>query len=313
TLLHALGKAQEDIGDYADAYATFLEAARLERAAYPWNRAAFATSLTALRDALRTGDAPLDPTLGSEVVFIVGMPRSGSTLVEQILAAHPLVEGGSELPDLAMTIGAESARRGTPFPQWASEATTADWHRLGRDYLARTSRWRVNKPHFTDKFPGNWIMAQAVLTMLPGARIIDCRRDPLEVCWSCFKQFFAPGKAAWNHAFDDLADYWRQCTRHGDMLAVAEPNRFRIQAYESLCEDTHAQIRELLAFCGLDFDAACLHFDQADRVVRTASAAQVRQPITRSNTAAEKYGTLLDPLRDALRKTAASDDADAAT
>ncbi|HEX6833257.1 MAG TPA: sulfotransferase [Rudaea sp.] len=298
-VLHALGKALEDIDDNAAAFAAFCEAAELERAATPWDADAFARHVSSVRSAFKSVSAP-DANIGSEVLFIVGMPRSGSTLVEQILAAHPKVEGGSELPDLDLVLRAESARRGKPLPAWVDAASASDWRRLGEDYLARTARWRVRKPRFTDKFPGNWLFAEAVLAMLPGARIIDCRRDPVETCWSCFRHFFAPGRAAWSCSFDDLAAYWSACTAYGDDLARRFPGRVRVQRYESLIDDPQAQVRELLAFCGLDFDAACLRPHQAERTIRTASAAQVRQPMARGETAAERYGALLDPLRRAL-------------
>lgn len=300
TLLHALGKACEDTGDFASAYAAFVEAAQIEHEKFPWDRAAFANYAAAVRASFSKSAEHRDDQFGNEVLFIIGMPRSGSTLIEQILASHPLVEGGSELPDLDLVLREESMRRRAPFPQWAATATHADWRRLGTDYLSRTARWREKKPRFTDKSPGNWLMAEAALAMLPGARIIDCRRDALETCWSCFKQFFAPGKVAWSSSFDDVATYWRLCTAHGDYLAARYPDRVRIQSYERLVDDPEEQTRELLKFCGLEFDAACLRPQEAIRTIRTASAAQVRKPIARGTSAAERYGAMLDPLRNAL-------------
>lgn len=300
TLLHALGKAYEDNDDLDAAMDAFVQAAQIERAQFRWDRKGFAQSRLGMREAFATVPPAQDPQLGREVIFIVGLPRSGSTLLEQILAAHPQVAGGSELPDLVMVLRAESDRRGLPFPHWCKSAGPADWYRLGRDYLARTQRWRVDKPRFTDKFPGNWLTAEAALAMLPGARIIDCRRDPLEVCWSCYKQFFAPGRASWSQDFEDLADYWRHSIECGDDLAGRYPQVFRVQSFEQLIEDTEAQTREILEFCGLDFDAACLQPHTVKRVIRTASSAQVRQPIVRGHGSAARYGNRLDPLRRAL-------------
>lgn len=297
TLLHALGSAREEAGDYAGAFAAFTEAAQLERAQFAWNADVFMRHVASVRDSFPQSLELDDAALGNEVVFIVGMPRSGSTLIEQILAAHPGMEGGSELPDLNLVLQEESARRRTPLPQWFSAATPADWRRLGESYLARTTRWRAKKPRFTDKFPGNWIMAEAALAMLPGARIIDCRRDAVEACWSSFKQFFAPGMAAWSCGFEELAAYWRECRHHCDYLAARYPRNFRVVHYEALVDDPEMQTRELLAFCDLAFDPACLRFYESSRMIRTASAAQVRQPITRGKRRTELYAAMLDPLR----------------
>jgi cytochrome c-type biogenesis protein CcmH/NrfG len=304
TALHALGSVREEVGDYAGAFAAFTQAAQLECTKFAWRADAFMQHAASVRNCF---PQPLASTavLGHEVVFIVGMPRSGSTLIEQILAAHPRMEGGSELPDLNLVLQDESMRRRLPLPQWFGAATPADWRRLGEDYLARTARWRATKPCFTDKFPGNWIVAEAALAMLPGARIIDCRRDAVETCWSSFKQFFAPGMANWSTGFDELASYWRECRHHCDYLAARYPRNFRIQHYEALIDDTETQTRELLAFCDLQFDPACLRFYELSRTIRTASAAQVRQPITRSKSRADLYGALLDPLRRLLAQAQA--------
>jgi len=128
------------------------------------------------------------------VIFLVSMPRSGSTLVAQIVSAHPQVDGnGGELPDLEAVLIAESNRRRRAFPEWVAQATPDDWRRLGEDYLARTARWHHDKPRFTDKALANWPLVGAAAAMLPGARFIDCRRDRLETCLACFRQLFAFG------------------------------------------------------------------------------------------------------------------------
>ncbi|MEO8804169.1 MAG: sulfotransferase [Rudaea sp.] len=295
--LHALGKAYEDSEDWPAAMAAFSESARINRAAMPWNSQFIANQLATLRAAFSQSDRLSDSTFGNEVIFIVGMPRSGSTLTEQILAAHPMVEGGSELVDLPFVLKHESQRRGLRYPDWVTSATAEDWQRLGEAYLARTTQWRAHKPRFTDKYPANWMAAEVVLMMLPGARIIDCRRDPLEMLWSCFKQYFAPGSASWSYDFGDIVGYWKACTQHCDYLAARYPEKVRIQSYERLLDDPEGQTRELLAFCGLEFDPACMRFHEAKRAVRTPSAAQVREPIRRRASAGELYGELLDPLR----------------
>ncbi len=301
TLLHAVGKAFEDNGDYPAAFDAFAEAGRLERAAFPCDNDHFAAYLESVRAAFTQ---PVNrPSLqGSEAIFIVGMPRSGSTLIEQILAAHSQVEGASELPDLTLTLDRESERRGSYFPKWVAQESPDDWLHMGADYLAATARWRTRKPRFTDKSPGNWMQAEAAIAMLPGVRIVNVRRDPVETCWSCFKQFFAPGRMVWGSALDDIAYFWERCTIHCDYLAARYPQNVRIQNYEAMLEDPEGQTRQLLDFCGLPFEESTLRFHETQRTVRTASAAQVRQPMSRTGNATDRYGSLLDPLRAKLKE-----------
>ena len=140
----------------------------------------------------------------------------------------------------------------------------------------------------------------AALRMLPVARVIDCRRDALETCWSCYRQLFAPQRVGFTYDYGSLAAYWRACTNLGDFWAGQQPQRYRVQSYEALVQDPEVQIRALLAFCDLPFEAACLAFHATQRAIRTASALQVRQPLSRTSVRAANYGSLLDPLRSAL-------------
>lgn len=296
---HALGKLEEDRGHHAEAFAAFAAANALQQRLTPWSTQAFerfVEQALAASDALPT---PLDPTLGHEVVFIVGLPRSGSTLFEQILAAHPEVEGASELPDLGIVLQQESQRRGVAYPQWVPQASPDDWHRLGRDYLARTARWRSARPRFTDKQPDNWKHAGILRAMLPGATVIETRRDPLETAWSCFKQQFY-SQPHFANAPGNIATYLHGCERAMDAWRARDPSRIRLHRYEALLADPEPRIRALLADCGLAFDPACLRFHEASRSVRTASAAQVRQPLRGDTARAQAYGAALDPLRTAL-------------
>ncbi|HSR64882.1 MAG TPA: sulfotransferase, partial [Xanthomonadaceae bacterium] len=296
---YALGKHEEDHGRHAEAFAALAQANALLRRRGPWSRPAFEGFVAAALAATGALPAPVDPALGSGVIFIVGLPRSGSTLFEQILAAHPQVEGASELPDLGDVVQGESRRRGKPFPQWIVEATADDWHRLGVGYLARTARWRARRPRFTDKMPENWKLAGVLRAMLPGATVIDVRRDPLETGWSCFRQQFYQLP----HFSCDLADigvYLRGCERAMDAWRARDPARIRLHRYEDLLAEPDARIRALLDDCGLPFDPRCLDFHKAARSVRTASAAQVRQPLRGDTARAAHYGALLDPLRRAL-------------
>jgi tetratricopeptide (TPR) repeat protein len=304
----ALGKLCEDQQRYRQAFDAIAQAnARLRQLA-PWNAGAFHAHVEALRAAVPALPTPRAPQLGHEAIFVVGLPRSGSTLFEQILAAHPQVEGASELPDLEEVLNEESRRRGQPLLRWLADASADDWQRLGQRYLERTARWRERKPRFTDKLPENWLYSGLLRAMLPGATVIDARRDAIEAGWSCFKQQFyrLPHFAC---TLTDIAAYTRDYERAMDGWRAERPARIRIQRYEALLADPPGQIRELLAFCELPFEPACLDFHQATRSVRTASAAQVRQPLQRDTRRAEHYGALLDPLRFGLGLPLAAENA----
>jgi tetratricopeptide (TPR) repeat protein len=295
----ALGKACEDLGRYPQAFAALNRANAAQRSLNPWSAGAFHAHAEAMRIASAHLPTPIDARLGREAIFIVGLPRSGSTLFEQILAAHPAVEGASELTELEQTLSEESHRRAQPLLQWITTAQATDWQRLGQRYLQLTMRWRQSKPRHTDKLPSNWLLSGVLAAMLPGARIIDARRDALEAGWSCFKQQFyrlphfacsLTDIAAYIHDYEQIMDGWQ----------VAAPQRIRTQRYEALLAEPEREIRDLLAFCDLPFDPACLDYHHAKRNVRTASAAQVRQPLQRDTARAGRYGALLDPLRTGL-------------
>lgn len=296
---HALGKLEEDRGRHPQAFAAFSAANALQQRLTPWRLPPFEHYLEQALAMTETLPEPVDPLLGREVIFIVGMPRSGSTLFEQILAAHPQVEGASELQELGIVIQQESMRRGVPYPQWIPQASAQDWQRLGRDYLARTAHWRTARPRFTDKLPENWKHAGVLRAMLPGATIVETRRDPLETAWSCFKQQFY-SQPHFANTLADLGAYLRGCERAMDAWRARDPARIRLHRYEDLLASPEPRVRALLADCGLDFDPACMRFHAAARSVRTASAAQVRQPLQRDTARAAAYGGLLDPLRVAL-------------
>lgn len=299
----ALGKACEDRGLHGEAFAWFTDAnARRKREARPWDIEQFQYRV---RRAEEIFAKPLaiaqDPHLGSELIFIVGMPRSGTTLVEQILASHPEVRGMGELGELAQVLTEESSRLQCHYPDWVSSADPLDWQRLGTRYLELTTRFRDGRARFTDKMPNNWQALGAIRAMLPGARIVICRRDPVENCWSCFKQFFTQG---WEFTYDleQLGAFWKAFDRAAALWVTRDPGQVREQSYERLTERPEDEIRALLEFCGLSFDPACLAFHQSRRNIHTLSAAQVRQPMRKHAGTAAAYGAILDPLRIALGK-----------
>ena len=301
----ALGKACEDRGFYEEAFALLADANdRRKHEIRAWNIDQFQyRSLHAEAVFARPFAVAEDADLGEQLIFIVGMPRSGTTLVEQILASHPDVRGMGELGELAQVLTEESSRLQRHYPDWVSEASPQDWQRLGLRYLELTARFRGgHQARFTDKMPNNWQAIGAIRAMLPGARILICRRDPLENCWSCFKQFFTNG---WEFTYDieQLGIFWKAFDRAARKWVTRDPGRIREQGYELLTEQPADEIRSLLDFCGLSFDPACLAFHQSRRNVHTLSAAQVRQPMRRHAATAAAYGAILDPLRLALGMT----------
>ena len=294
----ALAKALDDHGRYAESLAALEHANAIARRRRQWDTSAFTAHVSAINAAFMPAPGSSRELLGVEAVFIVSLPRSGSTLVEQILASHSAVEGAGELPDLPLVLAEESRRRMQAFPHWVDAMTPEDWQRLGERYLQRTAHWRRHRPMFTDKLPNNWTFIGAIRAMLPGARIVGCRRDPLETCFSCYRQLLDNNE--YTRRFTDLAGFWHafdRSLRHGVAL---HPANVHEHVYEELLADPERQIRCLLAFCGLPFEQGCLEFHQTRRDVRSPSAMQVREPLRRDTARAARYGALLNPLRSAL-------------
>ena len=294
----AYASALEAAGDYEHAYDVFRTANAAKRETLRWD----ARGVSALVDDILAAfprTAPGDSPRGSGVAFLVGMPRSGSTLAEQIIAAHPDATAGGETGLLADVLQRESTRRGARFPYWVAQATDADWVRLGEAYLTRIEPLRRGAALFTDKTLTNWQTLGAIRRMLPAAHVVHCLRDPLETAWSCYKHNFASDQL-YSYDFDELATFF------GDSLrAIAEwhrrhPQWIHTHRHEDLLADPEQGTRRLLDACGLPFDPVCLRFHEAEREVRTASAPQVRSPLRASTSIAARYGSLLDPLRAAL-------------
>ena len=294
----ALARALDDAGRHAESLGAIASANAIARRRQKWDSAGFSAGVTAINAAFTPPPAGASAPLGREVIFIVSLPRSGSTLVEQILASHSMVDGAGELPDLPLVLTEESARRGQAFPQWVGAMQPADWERLGRRYLERTAHWRERRPIFTDKLPNNWMYIGAIRAMLPLARIVCCRRDPLETSLSCYRQHLANNE--YTRTFGDLANFWRDFDRSVSHWSALQPAHVLEHSYEALVADPEACIRRLLDFCDLPFEPACLEFHQTERDVRSPSATQVRQPLNRNTARAPAYGALLDPLRTAL-------------
>jgi tetratricopeptide (TPR) repeat protein len=293
----ALGKALNDRRERAAAFTHYASANRLRLESQPYN-AADITRLVdrsiavAARKLFETPGGTSDP----DPIFILGMPRAGSTLVEQILSSHPLIEGTGELSDLPAV-----ARSAGSYPAVLASLTPALRGELGAEYLRRVSVQRqTDRPRFTDKLPNNWQFVPFILSVLPGATIVDIRRHPIACCLANYRQHFARGQA-FTYDLSDLGHYYSDYVRlmaHVDRVA---PGRVHRVIYEELVDDTETQVRALLAACGLPFDPACLAFHETERAVRTPSSEQVRQPIYRDALAEwHGYRPFLDELVDAL-------------
>ncbi|HEX4480711.1 MAG TPA: sulfotransferase [Rudaea sp.] len=295
-------KALENQGEYTQAFDAFKQANVSRRHRVKWDAAGEHKRIEAIQRVFaQEMPAPLDTQLGSEAILIVSIPRSGSTLVEQILASHPMVEGANEIKDMTEVIDAETDRRKSAFPLWVPDASANDWHRLGKEYLARTARWRKVKPRFTDKSLVSWYLVGAALTMMPAARAVIIRRDPVETCLACFRQLFSE-RSGFACDLDEMADYCIDFLRLTRFWLSKYPDRVFDIEYEALTADPESVIRRLLDFCGLPFDPACLDFHKTARTVQSApSAAQVRQPMRRDTARSARYGDRLDGLRARLR------------
>ncbi len=300
-LQFVLARAYEDQQAYVRAFDVLEQAHRTQREFAHWNVRRQRTLVANLQRVFegavnRAGNGQQ----GSEVIFIVSPPRSGSSLVEQILASHHEVAGANEIVALPTALAMESRRRHQDFPSWVAAAAAADWERLGKDYLAETARWRTRKPRFTDKNLFNWMSVGAALSMLPAARFVVVHRDPLETCLACYRQWFDRG-GEFCCGLEELVDFYQGFWRLTRFWIRKFPDRVLDLSYEALVQDPEEQIRRLLAFCGLPFDPACLEHHRTERVVLSApSAIQVHQPIRRNTGRAAYYGHKLDRLRKLL-------------
>lgn len=303
-----LGKALEDADLYAESFEYYAQANQLRRAAVRYDpeensnhvrrcKALFTADF--LADRARFGTPDPDP------IFIVGLPRSGSTLVEQILSSHSAVEGTMELQDLviiARRLGGKVKRDDiSSYPEILAEMPADQLRALGAEYLTRTRIQRkTSAPFFIDKLPNNWAHTGLIHLILPNARIIDARRHPMSCCFSGFKQHFARGQH-FSYRLEDIGRYYRDYVELMAHFDAVLPGRVHRVIYEQMVADTAGEVRRLLDYCGLPFEAGCLEFYRNERAVRTASSEQVRQPIYTDSLAQWRhYEPWLDPLKDSL-------------
>jgi len=306
-LSFALGKAHEDRGDYAESWRYYAQGNALKRAESRYRPEIIETN-TRLQKAVMTPDflaarrgwghdAP-DP------IFIVGLPRAGSTLLEQILASHSQVEGTQELAEIQRNVvelnGRDADLDNPPYPGVLADLKPEDFVRLGEAFIRDTRIHRGDKPFFIDKMPNNFRHIGLIHLMLPNAKIIDARREPMSCCFSNLKQLFAKGQE-FTYSAEDIARYYRtylDIMAHWD--AVLPGKVLRVH-HEDVVDDLEGSVRRILAYCGLSFEQACVEFHKTERSVRTPSSEQVRQPIFRDGLEQWKnFEPWLEPLRLAL-------------
>ncbi len=284
-LCFALGKALEDREQYEEAFEHYRQGNAVRRKTVQWDRVAHHENMQRLSEffdadffANRRGQgAPhADP------IFVVGLPRAGSTLLEQILASHSQVEGTMELPDIisiARRLSGKKRRTDeSRYPDVLAELTETQLAELGEEYIERTQIQRGQAPFFIDKMPNNFSHIGLIHLILPNAKIIDARRHPLACCFSGYKQLFAKGQT-FTYDLTDIGAYYRDYVELMDHWDKVLPGRVLRMQYESVVADTEGQVRRLLHYCDLPFEEACLRFYETKRAVRTASSEQVRQPI----------------------------------
>ena len=311
-LCFALGKALEDQGEYGESFRYYEKGNRLKRGEInfriePIERNAQLQRQICTREFIEArrgyGCERKDP------IFIVGMPRAGSTLLEQILASHSQVEGTLELPHILRFVGElqgrETISAGAPrYPALLADLDSEACRRLGERYLTETIVYRSGKSRFIDKMPNNFRHLGLIHLILPNARIIDARRDPMACCFSNFKQLFANGQE-FTYAIEDLARYYRAYVELMDHWDAALPGRVLRVHHEDVVADLEGSVRRMLDFCGLEFEPACLEFHKTARSVRTASSEQVRRPIfTEGMDQWRRFEPWLVPLREALDRSA---------
>jgi tetratricopeptide (TPR) repeat protein len=306
-LCFALGKALEDRDEYAESFAFYQRGNALKKTECRYrpellerNARLQASVCTREFFTARQGVGCRDRS----PVFILGLPRSGSTLIEQILSSHSQVEGTMELaviPRLVQDLQAREPTGSTArYPGLLAELTAEDFERLGEQYLSDTKVYRKGRPLFIDKMPNNFRHLGLIHLILPNAKIIDARRDPLACCFSNYKQLFASGQQ-FTYSFDDIARYYRMYVELMAHWDRALPGRILRIKHEDVVDDFESNVRRILDFCELDFEQGCLEFYKTQRTVHSASSEQVRRPLYRQGVDQWRhYEPWLGPLKEAL-------------
>ena len=304
----ALGKALEDARRYEESFVHYDRGNRLRLETAHYDPESSTVNLRRSQRLLTKGFFAARAGLGCpapDPIFIVGLPRAGSTLLEQILASHSMVEGTMELPDITNIARSIADRRRDDadydYLPLLGEVRPEEWRAFGESYLETTRVHRkLGRPFFIDKMPNNFTHLGLIHLILPNARIIDARRHPLASCFSNFKQHFALGQL-FSYGLDNIGRFYRDYVELMAHYDAALPGRMHRVFYERMVDDTETEVRRLLEYCGLPFEESCLRFYENDRIVRTASSEQVRRPIYREGVDHWRhYEPWLGPLQAAL-------------
>ena len=281
----ALGKAYESRKDYAASFNNYQKGNWNQRKKIDYNSENQKISTDEQIDFFTTNRDLLNKHVGhsaSDPIFILGLPRAGSTLIEQILSSHSQIEGTQELPNILTTSKKIRMQNETVgYPQNILNLSNNEFIKLGKDYIEDTRWARSSKPFFIDKMPNNFFHIGLIKLILPNAKIIDARRNPLDGCFSCFKQYFAKGQH-FTYDLDDIARYYKDYLRLMDFWNSLYPDAIYTAQYEHIISNPETEIKSLLKYCNVDFEDSCLEFYKSNRPVKTASSEQVRQPIYKS-------------------------------
>ena len=306
-LCFALGKAHEDRGEFEASFTNYERGNALKQGSAKHDAERLAARAEAQKTVCAAALFAARQGVGCparDPIFIVGLPRAGSTLLEQILASHPQVDGTLELPNivsLAHRLGrAREPAQGQRYPAVLAELDHDYFRRFGEQFIEDTRVHRAGAPIFIDKNPNNFFHIGLIKLMLPNAKVIDARRHPLACCFSGFKQLFGQGQE-FSYGLTQIGNYYREYVELMDHWDKALPGFVLLVQHERVVEDLEAEVRRLLDFCELPFEAACLDFHKTERSIRTPSSEQVRQPIYREGLEAWRpYEAWLDPLKEAL-------------
>ena len=280
----ALGKAYEVKKDFDRSFRNYYEGNKVKKGLIKYSSDDTSDNTKRILDFFskeNINNLSKSSTNNPDPIFVLGMPRSGSTLVDQIISSHSKVDGTQELPNIIKIAAELNNDKQNSYPEVLKELDDLKISKLGKDYISETTWARDNAPFFIDKMPNNFIHIGLIKTILPNAKIIDTRRDPMDTCFSCFKQFFARGQL-FTYSMEDLGNYYTDYIRAMNHWHKVYGKDIFTVHYDDVINKTEETIRELIDYCNLPFEQECLEFYKSSRPVKTPSAEQVRQPIYKS-------------------------------
>jgi len=280
----ALGKAYEVKKDFDKSFKNYYEGNKVKKALIKYSSDDTTDNTKRILDFFNQENIQKlakSSTKDRDPIFVLGMPRSGSTLVDQIISSHSKVDGTQELPNIIKIAAELNSNNQNNYPEVLKELDDSKLSNLGKDYISETAWARDSAPFFIDKMPNNFIHIGLIKTILPNAKIIDTRRDPMDTCFSCFKQFFARGQL-FTYSLEDLGNYYTDYIRAMNHWHNVYGKDIYTVHYDNVINETEETIRKLIDYCELPFEKECLEFYNSSRPVKTPSAEQVRQPIYKS-------------------------------